>query len=369
MTPKQIDVLSKRIGLNGEDPKTLEEIGEEYHVTREWIRQVESKAIKKIRESKYCEKYLEYSQNIRQSRENIEEFRRKYEDNPFSKSNFLKKKRKSEETEKKTMPKLKNLYELLQPYSKEEIEIMLTKLTDEDKDLLKLRFPEGFSSTTSSKLTPEQKNKYHAYLVPKMRRMLANPHLIPGKRGRRKKTITTGVIPNIEEKTEEEQIKSLAIESKEIEEKESQEIQQVEKSKEETINQQTEKIEITEEESKQEIQKVEIVKEEVEQKQELEKEDYIKILEILKTKTFGQMLTTLTVKEAIIISLKLGYVDEKYFTTESIANFFGITEDEVRETTKKVLLLYKEEINRLIEEAIGYATDNVIKKQLTKNIQ
>ena len=81
------------------------------------------------------------------------------------------------------------------------------------------------------------------------------------------------------------------------------------------------------------------------------------------------MLTTLTVKEAIIISLKLGYVDEKYFTTESIANFFGITEDEVRETTKKVLLLYKEEINRLIEEAIGYATDNVIKKQLTKNIQ
>ena len=49
------------------------------------------------------------------------------------------------------------------------------------------------------------------------------------------------------------------------------------------------------------------------------------------------MLKTLSIKEAIIISLKLGYVDDKYFSTESIAQFLGIDNQEVIETTKKQL--------------------------------
>ena len=47
------------------------------------------------------------------------------------------------------------------------------------------------------------------------------------------------------------------------------------------------------------------------------------------------MLKTLSIKETIIISLKLGYVDDKYFSTESIAQFLGIDNQEVIETTKK----------------------------------
>ena len=41
-------VISLRFGLNGDDPKTLEEIGQQYGVTRERIRQIEAKALRKL---------------------------------------------------------------------------------------------------------------------------------------------------------------------------------------------------------------------------------------------------------------------------------------------------------------------------------
>ena len=64
------------------------------------------------------------------------------------------------------------------------------------------------------------------------------------------------------------------------------------------------------------------------------------------------MVSTLSPKEAVIVSLKLGYVDGKCFSTEAIANFLGIEKEEVLETVKKALLLYKENINQFIDGAI-----------------
>lgn len=49
LTSKEADILKKRFGIDGDDPKTLEAIGEEYQVTRERIRQIETKAIRKLR--------------------------------------------------------------------------------------------------------------------------------------------------------------------------------------------------------------------------------------------------------------------------------------------------------------------------------
>lgn len=69
------------------------------------------------------------------------------------------------------------------------------------------------------------------------------------------------------------------------------------------------------------------------------------------------MMNILSVKESVIISLKLGYIDGKYFTTESIAKFLEIEQDEVRETTKKALLLYKKNINQLLDNAIKIVSD------------
>src|SRR5262249_32895683 len=46
---KENDVLLRRYGLDGLSPKTLEEIGKEFYVTRERVRQIEKKAIKRLR--------------------------------------------------------------------------------------------------------------------------------------------------------------------------------------------------------------------------------------------------------------------------------------------------------------------------------
>ena len=90
---------------------------------------------------------------------------------------------------------------------------------------------------------------------------------------------------------------------------------------------------------------------------EITKQDCVKMLELLRTPTFTQMMSVLTVKESIIISLKLGYVDGKYFSTESIAQFLGIEETEVIETTKKLLLLYKENKDSFLNGIIKKLTD------------
>ncbi|NLY77554.1 MAG: RNA polymerase sigma factor RpoD/SigA [Tissierellia bacterium] len=49
LTPKEREVLKLRYGLNGEEPLTLEAIGNKYNLTRERIRQIENKALNKIR--------------------------------------------------------------------------------------------------------------------------------------------------------------------------------------------------------------------------------------------------------------------------------------------------------------------------------
>lgn len=58
--------------------------------------------------------------------------------------------------------------------------------------------------------------------------------------------------------------------------------------------------------------------------EERQKEEYVKILKMLRTLSFSQMMSVLSLKDAIVISLKFGYVDEKYFSTKSISEFLEI---------------------------------------------
>ena len=49
MSPREAGIISLRDGLSGGRTRTLEEIGEAYGVTRERIRQIESKTMSKLR--------------------------------------------------------------------------------------------------------------------------------------------------------------------------------------------------------------------------------------------------------------------------------------------------------------------------------
>ena len=49
LTPREAKVLSLRFGIEDGHPRTLEEVGKEFNVTRERIRQIEAKALRKLR--------------------------------------------------------------------------------------------------------------------------------------------------------------------------------------------------------------------------------------------------------------------------------------------------------------------------------
>jgi len=51
LSPREVDVLSSYYGLNGHKSLTLEEIGEMYGLTRERVRQIKERAIRRLRKS------------------------------------------------------------------------------------------------------------------------------------------------------------------------------------------------------------------------------------------------------------------------------------------------------------------------------
>jgi RNA polymerase primary sigma factor len=60
LTPREMRVLRMRFGLGGADTYTLREVGEKLGVTRERIRQIEGKALKKLRHPRYRRKLRPY---------------------------------------------------------------------------------------------------------------------------------------------------------------------------------------------------------------------------------------------------------------------------------------------------------------------
>ena len=60
LTPRENEVLRKRYGLDDNRPKTLEEVGREFNVTRERIRQIEAKALRKLRHPSRTKKLKDY---------------------------------------------------------------------------------------------------------------------------------------------------------------------------------------------------------------------------------------------------------------------------------------------------------------------
>ncbi len=60
LTPREEKVLSLRYGLEDGHPRTLEEVGKEFNVTRERIRQIEAKALRKLRHPSRSKKLRDF---------------------------------------------------------------------------------------------------------------------------------------------------------------------------------------------------------------------------------------------------------------------------------------------------------------------
>jgi len=60
LSPREKKILEMRFGLDDGTNRTLEEVGKEFGVTRERIRQIEAKALMKLRRNRKSRELLEY---------------------------------------------------------------------------------------------------------------------------------------------------------------------------------------------------------------------------------------------------------------------------------------------------------------------
>ena len=63
LTPREEKVLRLRFGLEDGRSRTLEEVGKEFNVTRERIRQIEAKALWKIKHPNKSRKLRDFLEN------------------------------------------------------------------------------------------------------------------------------------------------------------------------------------------------------------------------------------------------------------------------------------------------------------------
>jgi len=60
LTPREQEVIRQRYGLKDGRAKTLEEVGKEFNVTRERIRQIEAKALRKLKHPNRSKKLADF---------------------------------------------------------------------------------------------------------------------------------------------------------------------------------------------------------------------------------------------------------------------------------------------------------------------
>ena len=60
LTPREVKVLRLRYGIGDNKPRTLEEVGKVFNVTRERIRQIEAKALRKLRHPSRSKKLKDF---------------------------------------------------------------------------------------------------------------------------------------------------------------------------------------------------------------------------------------------------------------------------------------------------------------------
>jgi len=192
--------------------------------------------------------------------------------------------------------KARSIYELFEEYTKEEVDAAIATLKEKDKELLHLRYGEDLENPVfNMNWNQEEKTYFYTVLLRKINRKL------------KRKTDSTKLIgESLEQRSDvsSESTQGQAIQDNGM----------------------------------------------IEASQENMTCD--PMLKMLKDANFDVVLKVLSIKEAVILCLSLGYVNNQYLSSSNIATFLKMDEREVLDIKKRALMIYKEKMVHLLDQAI-----------------
>ena len=280
---RQRQIITLHFGLDGNEPRTLQEVADIIGCTRQNIKSTEIRILRKLR----CSMYNKLNdKKIISKKVNIRHITTVHHNSYRSRD---------------------NIYDYFCEYSKEEVEKVIEGLDERALTVLHMKYGEDFANPVLGlcKLTKKDDN----YL----------------------KNVFLRITRRLEE-------------------------QRAGNTMEETSSDEEEVIPCKPEERLPENTNFD---KEITQNSELKVEsennimdEYVKILEIFNKDEFKELTKAKSIKEMVILSLAFGYVDDKYFFPDSIANFLGMEQEEVTTVIKNGVVEYKEKLNEIIDKSI-----------------
>ena len=205
-----------------------------------------------------------------------------------------------------------NIYDYFSEYEKSEIDEVIEGLDEKSLMALHIKYGEDFANPVNGTLSEDDKKFIQGCVFPKIKRRLM-----------KKKTIAIKEkIASDDKKTISYDEESSALVDKTSSDKENTEISELKIESENNVV-----------------------------------DEYIRSLEIFNRDEFKEITKTKSIKEIIVLSLAFGYIDDKYFFTNSIANFLGIEQEEVTTIIKSGVVEYKEKLNEIIDKSLDKMTE------------
>ena len=235
------------------------------------------------------------------------------------------KRRLKNQTEKEKSSNRKTIYDLLEEYSKEQIDEAIEKLKPEYKELVYKKYGSDLSNPTiHNDLTKKEYATFYNTVIKHIKMIIEGPKV---------KTYKS-VYKTFSEYTKEEVDAVISTLSE----------------KQKSIIRRREESNITEDEASYYLRSiVPKIKRELQNKKTKKQEKPI-VEEIKTNYSFSELLKHYTVTEAVIICLKLGLVNQTFYSAKEISEFLNIPELTIIEITKKALKEHKKEIMLLMNE-------------------
>ena len=249
----------------------------------------------------------------------------------------------------------KTFYELLIPYPKELVDEALECLSKEEKQIVFDRYSGDLNSLPVISMNEATSSKIHKSIIPKIKRIIAVKHSgkNPGK------TIYEYFCKYSKEQID-KAIASLSDEEKKIillrydgdlNNPATDKLTEAQKGKfySYIVPKIKNNLIVQALETQNAPQLSKPVKSSTEEVEELTKEDYQKVLELIKNKDFAYIIHGFESKEIMMIILLLGYINSKSYSISTIAKFLEISESEAISAGKSALEKFKQRINQIME--------------------